>query len=57
MLFKKPDVLDFLTLAYISSKKMEYIFYFYGYESSNGLAIIEIANYYPAFYSPLSDKK
>ena len=42
MLFKKPDVLNFVTLAYISSKKMVYIyFYFYGYESSKGLAIIQ----------------
>jgi hypothetical protein len=39
---KKPDVLNFITLDYISSTKMIDInFYFYGYESSKGLAIIQ----------------
>jgi hypothetical protein len=42
VLHKKPDVLNFVTLAYISSKKMVYIFFFfYGYESSKGQAIIQ----------------
>ena len=42
MLHKKPDVLNFITLAYISSRKMIDIhFYCLGYESSKGLAIIQ----------------
>ena len=42
MLHKKPDVLTFITLAYVSSKKMIDIYFFlYGYESSKGLAIIQ----------------
>jgi hypothetical protein len=35
-------LLNCVTLAYISSKKMKYIYiYFQGYESSKGLAIIQ----------------
>ena len=42
MLQKKPGVSNFVTSAYISSKKMiDIYFYFWGYENSNGLAIIE----------------
>jgi hypothetical protein len=42
VLQKKPGVSNFVTLAYISSKKMIYIyFYFWGYENSEGLAIIQ----------------
>jgi hypothetical protein len=38
---EKPDVLYFITLDYVSSKKIIYInFYWYGYESSKGLSII-----------------
>ena len=42
MLQKKIGVLNFITLAYLSSKKMIYIhFYCNGYEDSKGLAIIQ----------------
>ena len=41
MLQKKRGVLNFITLAYFSSKKMIDIhFYCQGYENSKGLAII-----------------
>ena len=39
---KKCGVLNFITLAYVSSKKMIYInFYCNGYENSKELAIIQ----------------
>ena len=42
MLHKKPDGVDFVTLAHISSKKnVDIYFYGYGYESYKGLAIIQ----------------
>ena len=42
MLPKKRGVLNFITLAYVSSKKMIDIhFYWYGCEKSIGLAIIQ----------------
>ena len=42
MLQKKPGVLNLKTLAYVSSKKMINIhFYFLGYENSKGLVIIQ----------------
>ena len=42
MLHKKPDVLNFVTLAHISSKLIIDIYlYFWEYECSKGLAIIQ----------------
>jgi hypothetical protein len=42
VLQKKPGVLNFVTLAYISAMKEIHIyFYFQGYEKSKGLAIIQ----------------
>ena len=42
MLQKKPGVSNFVTSAFISSKKMiDIYFYLYGYENSQGLAIIQ----------------
>ena len=42
MLQKKGGVFNFITLAYISSKKIIFIhFYCQGYEHSKGLAIIQ----------------
>ena len=42
MLQKKPGVLNSVTLDYISSKKIiDIYFYFWGYENSKGLAIIQ----------------